>query len=212
MNEKLTKTVANLRSFLDAAKLAVTMARIDNPDASGIAGVGWKIPDGSGKLVANFDSEPFCDDLDEVLRALLEDRTREQEEHTRRVIHAGLVAAEDMRAKCAALMTDPELREAILDEALPESIKTEDDGFWRDNPPTPAEVKAHADRRGCNVWAGETQWMILVPMDQTVMAEIVTFKVETYEADLKHAQDQGACAYRPVTIDGNILPWPVVIL
>ena len=223
--------IKNLRSFLEAARLAVSMAKIENPTARGMAGVGWKLPDGVGKLVCDFDSEPFCDDLERVLDAYTKNETAltrvwraigmqrnppegdkiaeaMQRAHLRKVIEAHLQGAEAMRAACRAVADDS--REAIDALPLPEFTEAAIDTEWRDRPPTLAEVKALAKTFECNVWSGETQWMILQPTDQTVMVEIVSIRETTYEADIKYAMDQGACSFRPVTIDGDRYPWPVV--
>jgi hypothetical protein len=73
-NENNETASERMRGFAANARLAVKIAQIENPDASGMAGIGWKRADGTGKLVADFDSEPFCDDIDAVLAEL--DRLR----------------------------------------------------------------------------------------------------------------------------------------
>lgn len=218
--------IKNLRAFLDAARLAVSMAKIENPTARGMAGVGWKLPDGTGKLVCDFDSEPFCDDLEKVLDAKVKDEkalaqvwkaigmqrnppeadkiaAAMQTTHRRKVIEAHLRGAEAMQAACREVAD--ECREAIDALPLPEMEGVSSDG-WQDTPPTIEEVRALAETVECNVWSGQTQWMILQPTDQTVMVEVVTLRGDTqehYDADLKYAMDQGACSFRPLTITGD---------
>jgi len=220
-------TIKNLRAFLDSARIAVSMAKIENPTARGMAGVGWKLPDGSGKLVCDFDSEPFCDDLEKVLDALTkrEEALAQvwkaigmqrnppegdqiaaalQHTHKRRVIEAHLRGAEAMRAACREVAD--ECREAIDELPAPEMEGVELDDGWQDTPPTIEEVRALAKTVECNVWSGQTQWMILQPTDQTVMVEVVTLRGDTqehYDADIKYALDQGACSFRPLTITGD---------
>ena len=63
--------IERLRAFLDAARVAVELAKIDNPTARGIAGIGWRT-ETEGKLVCDFDSGPFCDDLETVLDRVAE--------------------------------------------------------------------------------------------------------------------------------------------
>lgn len=125
-----------------------------------------------------------------------------------KVIEAHLRGAEAMRAACREVADDN--REAIDELPLPEFNEAATDTDWRDRPPTLDEVKALAQTVECNVWSGQTQWMILQPTDQTVMVQIVTITERNYEADIKYAMDQGACSFRPVTIDGDRYPWPVV--
>ena len=93
----------------------------------------------------------------------------------------------------------PWQREAIDALPLPEMEGVSSDG-WQDTPPTIEEVRALAETVECNVWSGQTQWMILQPTDQTVMVEVVTLRGDTqehYDADLKYAMDQGALAAQP---------------
>lgn len=193
----MNDTIKNLRAFLEAARLAVSMAKIENPTARGMAGVGYKLPDGSGKLVCDFDSEPFCDDLEKAL-----DHIQTLETKSTAAYNLG---GEAMRAACRDIAD--EHREAIDAVALSYSAPDTD---WRDRPPTLDEVKALAQTVECNVWSGQTQWMILQPTDQTVMVQIVTITERNYAADIKYAMDQGACSFRPVTIDGDRYPWPVI--
>lgn len=96
---------------------------------------------------------------------------------------------------------------------LPEATDAPDDKHWRGDPPTMAEVQAHAARDNCNVWAGMTQWMILQPTDQTWMVMVVNIQAdnpEQYTTNIQYALDQGACAFRPLTIMGDVIPWPVL--
>lgn len=107
----MNSIIERLQAFLTAARVAVTEAKVDNPTARGMAGIGWKRPDGSGMLVSDFDSEPFCDDLEAVLNAAID----LQRNHERRVIEAHLRGALAMRAACREVAD--ESREAI--DALP---------------------------------------------------------------------------------------------
>lgn len=106
--------IERLQVFLAAARVAVTEAKIDNPNAQGMAGIGWKLPNGGGQLVCDFDSEPLCDDLE----ALLEAFSALRRTHKRKVIEAHLRGAEAMRAACREVAD--ENREAIDALPLPE--------------------------------------------------------------------------------------------
>jgi hypothetical protein len=97
--QNMQNTIERLRIFLEMARLAVAKAKVDNPDARGMAGIGWKLPDNTGKLVCDFDSEPFCDDLEMALDALAKEED------------AFLCGAEAMRAACREVAD--ESREAI---------------------------------------------------------------------------------------------------
>lgn len=121
MNDNTGTSIKNLRAFLAAARHAVRMAKVDNPDARGMAGIGWKLPSGSGKLVSNFDSEPFCDDLERVLDAL----SQAQGTDNREAVDAFLRGALAMRSKCRDIADD--YREAI-DDITPRSLMDEDMG------------------------------------------------------------------------------------
>lgn len=190
--------INRLQAFLDSARIAVSMAKIENPTARGMAGIGWKLPDGSGKLVSDFNSEPFCNDLEAVLDA--------HTNHQRELVEAHLRGALAMKAAIRDAVD--ESRDAI-DEVSPPEFTRPDTG-WRNRPPTLEEVKAVAQTEECEVWAGETQWMILQPTDMTVTVQIVTIREATYEADIKSALAQGATSFRPVTIGGDLFPWPIL--
>lgn len=75
-----------LRAFLDAARLTIAEVKVDNPNARGIVGIGYKLPDGSGKLVCDFDSESFCDDIEAVINDLTKDKRMAQGNGARFVI------------------------------------------------------------------------------------------------------------------------------
>ncbi len=198
------ESAMDLQTLVTHARLAVSMAQIENPDARGMVGVGWEAPDGTGQLVMRFGSEPFVDDLELVINAF----RKLTQEHKRVVMDAFSRGAESMRDSCRTVAD--ESREAIDQLPVPEWPSAGGDTDYRDRPPTLDEVKALAKTVECNVWSGETQWMILQPTDQTVMVQIVTIREATYDADIKHAMDQGAYSFRPVTITGDYFPWPVV--
>lgn len=198
------EAVQDLQALITHARLAVDMAKIENPTARGMAGVGWKLPDGSGKLVCDFDSEPLCDDLEMVLKAL-QDMTCERK---RVVMDAFARGAEAMRSSCR-LVAD-ECREEIDQLPVPEWPAAGGDTDYRDRPPTLEEVKALANTVECCVREGETQWMVLQLVGQTVSARIVTIRVSSYDIDIKSACAQDTYSFRPVTVTGDYFPWPVL--
>ena len=232
----MKQTLERLQAFLAAARVAVADAKISNPTARGMAGIGWKLPDGSGQLVCDFDSEPLCNDLEVVLNALAKDRealalavktlgmkrvspsadqiaSTLQRTYKRKVIEAHLRGAEAMRVLCREVADENrEAIDALSPPEFPSEVLDEDvsDDEWRDRAPTIEEVAALAETVDCNVWSGETQWMILQPTDQTMMVSIVLISVDTYDANIKYAMDQGASFFRPLTTWGDYYPWPVI--
>lgn len=199
--ETNTKTIPevidDLKTLITHARLAVSMAQIENPTAAGMAGIGWMDADGSGKLVIQFDSGPFLDDLERVIR-----HTKALDEKGEAAYHLG---AEAMRSACRDIAD--EHREAI--DAVTLSYSPPDTGF-RDRPPTIEEVRALANTSECGVGDDGSLWMSLHRIDRTVQVDIILFNVCNYESDIYFVTSQGAVAFRPITNHGDPFPWPVL--
>jgi len=122
--------IYRLSDFLRAARVAVSAARIENPEARGMAGIGYKLPDNSGMLVCDFDSEPFCDDLEALLVAC--DRMRnyweiESDESLVETIERTERGFKELALRC----NSAEVRAAAAERRLAE----------RDTDPAPADSK-----------------------------------------------------------------------
>lgn len=82
---------------------------------------------------------------------------------------------------------------------------------WRDKPPTPEEIRAHA--RTHPMWGPSALWVVALPTDQTVMVEYVYLGHWNPTSDaevIADLQRQGAWLWRPCRILGEPCPWPVL--
>lgn len=194
----------SIKAFLGVIDTARGMAQASKgPEATIFGGIGWRLPDRSGQLVADFDMDALAEDLKATLRAL--------SSHRRRTYEAFLHGAAAMRAACREVAD--EAREAIDELPLPDlssEFFDKDAMEWRDRPPTREEVRALAKDPQCDVWGGSTQWMVMLPYDQTVRIECVLIEEDTYEEDVANALALGAMMFRPVTVKGELMPWPVL--
>lgn len=77
LDPRVREAITRFAAFLPHARLAAAMSSIQRDTtahaqtgARGVIFIGYKNPDGTGRTTASFDSAPFCDDIETLLRAL----------------------------------------------------------------------------------------------------------------------------------------------
>ena len=81
--------------------------------------------------------------------------------------------------------------------------------YYRDDPPTAAEIAAHAEREDCSVWGAMGNWMVLEAADQTVCVTAVLLGCGG-PADTETVAQHRDAVWRPLNIHGDPVPWPEV--
>lgn len=82
---------------------------------------------------------------------------------------------------------------------------------WRDHPPTPGEIRAHAQNHP--MWGPSALWVYVLPTDQTVMLAYVYLGHPDPAVDagrIAEALHQGAVMWRPCRLFGEPCRWPKV--
>ena len=74
LDPKVREAIERLAAFAAHARLAAAMSAIQReteaPGAKATIFIGYRNPSGSGRTTAHFDGDPFCDDIETLIRAL----------------------------------------------------------------------------------------------------------------------------------------------